>query len=61
MWIQKKLSKAADWHGGYYAWGEIKTKSEFSWNNYKFGNEYNLTKYCNRLGYGLNGFTDNLT
>ena len=57
-----KLSKAADWHGAYYAWGEIQpNKSEFTWNNYKFGNEYNLTKYCNRLGYGLKGFTDNLT
>ena len=57
-----QLANPINWFGDYYAWGEIQpNKSEFTWNNYKFGNEYNLTKYCNRLGYGLNGFTDNLT
>ena len=56
------LANPINWFGDYYAWGEIQpNKSEFTWDNYKFGNEYNLTKYCNRLGYGLNGFTDNLT
>ena len=58
-----------DWYGNYYAWGELepnKTNKNgiiyFSWYNYKFGNDYNnLTKYCNRSSYGLNGFTDNLT
>ena len=62
------LHTAEDWYGKYYAWGELegnKTNKDgkiyFSWNNYKFGNEYNLTKYCNILIWGLNGFTDNLT
>ena len=58
-----------DWYGNYYAWGELegnKTNKNgiiyFSWYNYKFGKDYNnLTKYCNRPSYGLNGFTDNLT
>ena len=58
-----KLSKAEDWYGGYYAWGELDpNKSKHNWNNYKFGKKYNkLTKYCNNYEYGLNGFTDNLT
>ncbi len=64
-----QLSKAEDWYGKYYAWGELegnKTNKDgeiyFSWGNYKFGKDYNkLTKYCNNPKYGLNGFTDNLT
>ena len=38
---------AESWYGGYYAWGETETKSDYSWNTYKWGN-YNdggLTKY----------------
>jgi hypothetical protein len=63
-----QLIKPEDWYGKYYAWGELEGNKinkngeiYFQWDNYKFGNEYNLTKYCNRLGHGLNGFTDNLT
>ena len=59
-----KLSKAEDWYGVYYAWGELKSKnkSKYNWHNYKFGKNFNkLTKYCNDPEYGLNGFTDNLT
>ena len=58
-----QLSKAEDWYGKYYAWGELEgNKPEFSWSNYKYGKEYNiLSKYCNKSEYGLNGFTDNLT
>ena len=59
-----KLSKAEDWYGGYYAWGELKSKDEskYNWHNYKFGKSFNkLTKYCNDPEFGLNGFTDNLT
>ena len=39
--------------GGYYAWGELKTKEIYDWSNYKFArpsdddpNKYLLTKYC---------------
>ena len=57
-----RLFKAEDWYGNYYAWGELKrNKSEFKWQNYKFGTGYDLTKYCNDPESGLNGFTDNLT
>lgn len=31
--------------GDYYAWGEITPKQEYTWNNYKFGTENNITKY----------------
>ena len=63
-----KLSKAEDWYGSYYAWGELepnKTNENgeiyFNWNNYKFGLcGDKLTKYCNNTKYGLNHFTDNL-
>ena len=66
---QNQLSKAKNWYGGYYAWGELKGnktnkngKIYFGWVNYEFGNKYNrLTKYCNNPEFGLNGFTDNLT
>ena len=35
-------------YGDYYAWGETKTKSNYSWSTYKWANgTYNkLTKYC---------------
>lgn len=49
-------------YGGYYAWGEIATKSEYYWSTYKYGNDYDeLTKYCTNSNYGLNGFTDGKT
>ena len=60
---QNQLSKAENWYGDYYAWGELEgNKHGFRWTNYKFGKVFaNLTKYCNRSSYGLNRFTDNLT
>ena len=59
---QNQLSKAENWYGNYYAWGELEpNKKKYDWDNYKFGNEHDLTKYCNNPEYGLNGFTDNLT
>ena len=49
-----KLSKAEDWYGGYYAWGELEAnKPTYNWYNYKFGNGNDeLTKYCNDYEYG---------
>ncbi len=37
-------SKPSD-YGDYYAWGETTTKTEYSWDTYKWGTENNLTKY----------------
>lgn len=42
-------------YGDYFAWGEITSKSSFTWYNYKWclgGDNYNLTKYCNDSDYG---------
>ena len=40
--------------GGYYAWGETETKSEYTWETYKWcnGSEYTMTKYCTNSSYG---------
>lgn len=48
-------------YGGYYAWGEIETKNEYTWYTYKwctggylsFGDGGKLTKYNNREGLGV--------
>lgn len=32
-------------YGWLYAWGEIETKSSYTWQTYKYGTENNLTKY----------------
>ena len=38
---------AESWYGGFYAWGETETKSDYSWGTYKYGSNWNkLTKYC---------------
>ena len=41
-------------YGDYYAWGETSTKSEYSWETYKWCNETgrSLTKYCCNSSYG---------
>ena len=65
-----QLSKADDWYGNYYAWGEIETKTYYDWvdpndatQNYKYANgaSNKLTKYCNNRDYGNNRYKDDLT
>ena len=65
-----QLSIASNWYGKYLMWGELEEKTDwdeqgtevlYEWDNYKFGKAFNLTKYCNKSTYGLNGFVDNLT
>ena len=49
-------------YGGYYAWGETSTKSDYYWDTYKYGYDWNkLTKYCTDSYYGKDGFIDNKT
>ena len=49
-------------YGNYYAWGETATKSDYSWDTYKYGSSSDaLTKYCNDSSRGKDGFTDDLT
>lgn len=40
-------------YGGYYAWGETSTKSDYTWENYKFYNP--STGYCNFIGSEISG------
>ena len=41
-------------YGGYYAWGEVKKKDDYSWSTYKWcnGSETTMTKYCTDSNYG---------
>ncbi len=32
-------------YGDYYAWGETKTKTDYSWSTYQYGSSSSLTKY----------------
>ena len=49
-------------YGYYYAWGETETKTDYNWSTYKYANgDYGLTKYCNKIEYGNNGYTDSRT
>ncbi len=46
-------SKPED-YGDYYAWGETTTKSDYSWDTYKWckGTDDTMTKYCTDSDYG---------
>lgn len=64
MWAICNVGAKNPWnYGDYFAWGETKTKDDYSWSTYKFANggDNQLTKYCYNSSYGYNGFTDNLT
>ena len=64
LWAKWNLGATApEEYGDYYAWGETETKSVYDWSTYKYcnGGQNQLTKYCNHLEYGYNGFTDTLT
>ena len=51
-------AKATD-NGNYYAWGEVLTKEEYSWDTYRHANgKDKLTKYCSNATLGNEGFTD---
>lgn len=57
-----KLTKAEDWVGKYYAWGEISEKKRYDWNTYKYSksNHDALTKYCGNVEYGYKKFKDRI-
>ncbi len=47
-------------YGGYYAWGEVEPKDDYSWETYKWC-KYDgatLTKYCIKPDYAFNGNID---
>ncbi len=41
-------------YGDHFAWGETKTKTDYSWNTYKHcnGSSSTMTKYCTSASYG---------
>lgn len=59
LWADRNLgaSSPEDFGDG-YAWGEVQTKTTFTWDNYKYGKENELTKYCEDYEKGT---IDNLT
>ena len=68
LWSTKNIGAtngdtAESWYGNYYAWGEIETKSDYSWRTYKYaymGGEL-MEKYCSIIGAGPSESTDDLT
>ena len=53
-------------YGDYYAWGEVKPKSGYTWSNYRFfkngtsKNDVKLSKYSLNLSYGVDDRKDRL-
>lgn len=66
LWANYNLGATApDEVGDYFAWGEIEPKSYYDWSNYRFGEQYALTKYVyyNQhfdIVFGKDGYTDDL-
>lgn len=57
LWGDANLgAENIEYMGQHFAWGEIYPNSIFDWNTYKFGLEYDLTKYNNDP---LKGYVDN--
>lgn len=65
LWANMNVGATApEEFGDFFAWGETIPKNKYEWSTYKYCNgndENNLTKYCNNVIYGYNGYTDNLT
>ena len=68
LWATRNIGAASpEDYGDHFAWGEITPKSEYSWETYKWFNEYydtegsfhyGLTKYCTHFTGGLDDFVD---
>ena len=60
-WATCNLGAEQPWeYGDYYAWGEVNTKSSYTKDNYKYGKESKMTKYCGSYTFGYQMFTDDL-
>ena len=60
-WATCNLGAEQPWeYGDYYAWGEVNTKSSYTEDNYKYGKESKMTKYCGSYSFGYQMFTDDL-
>ena len=61
LWAKTNLGANKAWnYGDYYAWGETRPKTNYSWKTYKYcdGSDTTLTKYCHNAICGKNGFSD---
>ncbi|MBO5846726.1 MAG: InlB B-repeat-containing protein, partial [Bacteroidales bacterium] len=54
-------AEAPEQQGLLYAWGETTPKEEYTWDNYKFGPDTALSKYCAKPDVAWHGFTDTKT
>lgn len=51
LWASFNLgAQAPEEYGYYFAWGETEPKDYYEWDNYKWGTEKNITKYCDNDG-----------
>lgn len=51
LWAKDNVGATSSYvDGEYYAWGEIETKSDYSWDTYKWYDGKNFTKYNDREG-----------
>ena len=63
LWATRNVgADSPEDYGDYFAWGETSPKSVYGWDTYRYcdGDDYLLTKYCNKSSYGYNGYTDTL-
>ena len=65
LWSDVNLGASApEDYGDFFAWGEVETKSNYSWETYKYGKANALTKYVPKNkanSIGNNGFYDDKT
>jgi serine/threonine protein kinase len=64
LWADRNVGAfSPEDYGSYFAWGETESKSTYDWCTYNWsnGSDYQLTKYCTKISYGHNGFTDKKT
>ena len=55
-WATCNIGAKEPWENGdYFAWGETKSKEEYTWYTYKwcYRNSKSITKYCNNEKYGI--------
>lgn len=51
LWADHNVGATNPWdYGDYFAWGEVNTKTTYTWDTYAYGTENNLTKYTSTDG-----------
>lgn len=63
LWATCNVGAAKPWeYGEYFAWGETRPNTDYSWTTYKYANgaEERLTKYCHKSSRGNYFFSDDI-